>query len=116
MASAGTVAVRVVNPNPRSIRLVEYDYTVTMPGRSAWHGRHDGGMVLSPGFDRVAELPIVLPANIQPGTRIHVGGGLYYLDTSTFAQTLADWGYRPTAGFSGSAVVQEAAATGPPTP
>jgi len=116
VASAGTVAVRITNPNARSIRLVEYDYSVAVQGGSSWRGRHDGGLVLSPGFDRVADLPIVLPAGIAPGTRIHIGGSLHYLDTSTFAQTMADWGYRPTAGFSGSAVIAGPAQEGPPAP
>ncbi len=115
-ATAGTIAVRVVNPNNRPIRLVEYDYTVQAGGGSTWRGRHDGGMVLSPGFDRIAELPIVLPVGTASGTRIHVGGSLHYLDTSTFAQTLADWGYRPTSDFSGSGTVAEQAQAGPEAP
>ncbi len=105
-ATAGTVQVRINNPNERSIKLIEYDYTVQTPGRGSWHGRHAAGLVLSPGFDRVAELPVVLPAGAGAGTTIHVGGSLRYLDTSIFAETMAEWGYRPAASFSGTATVQ----------
>lgn len=109
-ASAGSILVQVENPNDRSIRLVEYDYSATVPGGPGWHGRHAGGMVLSPGFDRIASLPIVLPAGFPSNGTVHVTGSLHYLDTGTFAQTLAEWGYRPTASFSGKVVLEAATA------
>ncbi len=104
-ATAGVVQVRITNPNERSIKLIEYDYTAQAPGRGAWHGRHAAGLVLSPGFDRVADLPVVLPAGLPSGTTIYVGGSLRYLDTSTLAETMAEWGYRPAASFSGAAAM-----------
>jgi hypothetical protein len=103
-ASSGTVPIRVTNPNERSIKLLEYTYTVQAAGYASWHGRHAGGVVLSSGFERVANLPIVLPAGVPAGTSIQIGGSLRYLDTSTLAETMADWGYRPAASFSGTAV------------
>ncbi|MDP7030031.1 MAG: hypothetical protein QF733_07415 [Phycisphaerales bacterium] len=105
-ATAGTVQVHITNPNDRAIKLVEYNYTVRAPGRGAWNGRHAAGLVLSPGFDRVADLPVVLPAGTGAGATLSIGGTLRYLDTSVFAETMAEWGYRPTASFSGSATVQ----------
>ena len=104
-ASSGTVPVRITNPNSEPIRLLEYKYTVHAAGYRPWTGRHAGGIVLSSGFERVAHLPVVLPASVPPGTNIHIGGSLRYLDTTTFSETLADWGYRPAASFSGNAVV-----------
>jgi hypothetical protein len=104
-ASSGTIPVRITNPNSESIKLLEYLYTVHAAGYRTWTGRHAGGIVLSSGFERVAHLPIVLPAGVPPGTKIQIGGALRYLDTSTLSETLADWGYRPAASFSGSAVV-----------
>ena len=100
-ATAAMVPVRVSNPNARSIKLVEYRYTVRDSDGSKWVGRHAGGTVLSPGFDRTAELPIVLPAGTGPGSDISISGSLRYLDTSTIAETLSEWGWRPDAGFSG---------------
>jgi len=104
-ASSGTIPVRITNPNSEPIRLIEYEYTVHAAGYRPWAGRHAGGIVLSSGFERVAHLPVVLPAGVPPGTNIHIGGSLRYLDTATLSETLADWGYRPAASFSGSAVV-----------
>jgi hypothetical protein len=97
--------VRITNPNSEPIKLLEYKYTVHATGYLPWTGRHAGGIVLSPGFERVSNLPVVLPAGVPPGTNIHVGGSLRYLDTTTISETLADWGYRPAASFSGSAVI-----------
>lgn len=105
-ATAGLVQVHVENPNTTPIKLVEFDYTVSVSGQRSWTGRHSGDMVLAPGFDRMAELPIVLPAGCGAGTRVKIHGSLHYLDTSTIAETMAEWGYRPTASFSGVATMQ----------
>lgn len=106
-AQAGQVTVSITNPNDRSIELVEYRYSATASGHSTWTGRHAGGMVLAPGFDRRAQLPIVLPVDITPGTQVSISGNLRYLDTSTFAETLSEWGYRPTVGFGGTATISD---------
>ncbi len=107
-ATAGTATIHVINPNDHAIKLVEFDYTAQIPGSGSWRGRHAGGMVLAAGFDRTAELPIVLPASATPGSQVHISGSLHYLDTSTIAETLAEWGYRPTTSFSGKATIQAA--------
>ena len=106
-ATAAVVPIRVTNPNTRSIKLVEYTYTVRGEHGTSWNGRHAGGMVLSPGFDRSAELPIVLPPGTRPGSRVSISGALHYLDTSTFAETLAEWGWRPETHYSGAADLVE---------
>jgi hypothetical protein len=107
-ATAGTAMIHVINPNDHPIELVEFDYTAQIPGQRSWQGRHAGGMVLAAGFDRMAELPIVLPASAGPGSQVHLSGSLHYLDTSTIAETLAEWGYRPTTSFSGRVTMQAA--------
>ncbi len=108
-AAAGVVPVKVTNPNDRSIQLVEFTYIVTAQNGTTWNGRHAAGLVLSPGFDRIAELPVVLPPGARPGQTLRVGGSLHFLDTSTFAETLAEWGYRPTASFGGHTTIAGAA-------
>lgn len=105
-ATAGFVRLHVENPNEDPIKLVEFEYTVTVAGHRSWTGRHSGDMVLAPGFARMAEIPVVLPAGSGVGTRVRIRGSLHYLDTSTIAQTMAEWGYRPTASFSGAAFMQ----------
>ncbi len=106
-AQAGQVTVSITNPNDRSIELVEYRYSATASGHSTWTGRHAGGMVLAPGFDRQVQLPIVLPVDITPDVRVSISGNLRYLDTSVFAETLSEWGYRPTVGFGGTATISD---------
>jgi hypothetical protein len=107
-ATAGTVLIHVANPTSQPIDVVEFVYTAQVPGHSPWQGRHAGGLVLAPGFDRMAELPVVLPANMAQGTQVRISGSLHYLDTSTIAQTMAEWGYRPTTSFSGKAILSAA--------
>ncbi len=110
-ATAGMATIHIINPNNHAIKLVEFDYTAQIPGSGSWRGRHAGGMVLAAGFDRTAELPIVLPASATTGSQVHISGSLHYLDTSTLAETLAEWGYRPTTSFSGRTTIQA-----PPVP
>jgi hypothetical protein len=105
-ATAGVIRLHVENPNNTPIKLVKFDYTATIPGHASWTGRHSGGMVLAPGFARTAELPIVLPAGSGAGTRVRIKGSLHFLDSSTIAQTMAEWGYRPSTSFSGAATMQ----------
>jgi hypothetical protein len=107
-ATAGTVLIHVANPTDRPINLVEFEYSAQIPGHGAWRGRHAGGMVLAPGFARMAQLPVVLPVAASEGTRVHISGSLHYLDTSTIAQTLAEWGYRPTTSFAGRTTMRAA--------
>lgn len=107
-AVAGMASIHVTNPNDHAIKLVEFDYTTHIPGHGSWGGRHAGGMVLAAGFDRMAELPIVLPASAGAGSRVVISGSLHYLDTTTLAETMAEWGYRPTTSFSGQVVMQAA--------
>ena len=100
-AASAILPIQINNPNDRSIELIEYVYSISIPGQPSWQGRHAGGLVLSPGFDRVAHLPIVLPASIPDGSEGWISGSLHYLDTSTLAESLAEWGLRPTTSFSG---------------
>ena len=110
-AQAGNVSISIVNLNDHPIEVIEYHYTATASGQSTWRGRHAGGLVLASGIDRHVNLPIVLPPNVNDGTRVSISGEVRYLDTSTIAQTLSEWGYRPSVGFNGQPIV-----TNRPTP
>ena len=104
-AQAGHATITLVNPNDHAIEVVEYHYTATALGESPWPGRHAGGLVLASGFEREVTLPVVLPPHVEHGTRVSISGQVRYLDTSTIAQTLSEWGYRPSVGFSGQTTI-----------
>lgn len=105
-ATAGTIVVHVVNPGSEPIELIEYAYTAHVAGQARYQGRHAGEMVLSPGMVRDVPLPVVLGPDISPGTSVMLHGSLQFRGTTTWDETMAEWGYRPTAGFSGQSQVQ----------
>ncbi|MCH2135991.1 MAG: hypothetical protein MK101_05345 [Phycisphaerales bacterium] len=107
-AIAGEVQVNIRNTGSLEIELLEYHYSV-QSGDRGWTGRHAGELVLSPGIDREATLPIVVraPAGGWPGGAppqslpCSLSGSLVYIGNGVFDETLAELGYRPSAPFGG---------------
>ena len=103
-AVSGTVPVAITNTSPREIELLEYHYTVAVDGGQVWSGRHAGELVLSPGLDRHASLPVVLkgtwPKHEPVRCRVH--GSLVFIGNGVFDETLVELGYRPSASFEGA--------------
>ena len=112
-ALSGEVGLTITNPGTLEIELLEYHYTVSSGGAS-WTGRHAGELVLSPGIDRTAALPIVIIsppggwANASPPDSVQcsVSGSLVYIGNGVFDETLAELGYRPWANFGGTVVLR----------
>lgn len=119
-ALAGAAPLTITNPGTLEIELLEYHYSVQAQGRG-WTGRHAGELVLSPGVDRKAELPIVVkapaggwPEGGPPGSvQCAISGSLVYIGNGVFDETLAELGYRPSAPFGGTVTLTPAEAAGP---
>ena len=112
-ALSGNVELTITNPGTLEIELIEYHYTVSWGGAS-WSGRHAGQLVLSPGVDRAATLPIVILSpsggwanGVAPdAVECRVSGSLVYIGNGVFDETLAELGYRPWADFGGKVVLR----------
>lgn len=110
LAVSGQVPVVVTNPGTLEVELLEYHYLVTSSNGSTWSGRHAGELVLSPGLDRKASLPVVVrapsggwPSGSAPDTvSCRISGSLIYIGNGTFDESLAELGYRPSTSFSGA--------------
>ena len=108
-AVSGQVPVVVTNPGALEVELLEYHYLVTNSNGSTWSGRHAGELVLLPGLDRGASLPVVVlapaggwPNGAAPGSvSCRISGSLIYIGNGTFDESLAELGYRPSTSFSG---------------
>lgn len=112
-AVSGSVGLVITNPSTLEIELLEYHYTVSSGG-GTWTGRHAGELVLSPGIDRQAVLPIVVRAPAggwsdgrpPESVQCRVSGSLVYIGNGVFDETLAELGYRPSADFGGTVVLR----------
>ena len=117
---SGQVQLTIANTGTLEIQLLEYLYEVQTSDGTTWHGRHAGELVLSPGVDRQAVLPLVLtshggqPALEGPSASVHcrVSGSLIYIGNGVFDETLAELGYQPQASFAGDVVLRPAQAAG----
>jgi hypothetical protein len=115
---SGQVQLKVANTGLLEIQLLEYHYDVQSSEGAVWHGRHAGELVLSPGVDRQATLPLVLfppsegSAVEGPLGPVHcrVWGSLVYIGNGVFDETLAEMGYRPQVAFAGEVVLHPAQA------
>ena len=102
----GTVA----NPHASQVRLLEFDYSLSVDGRSVFSGRHAAEMALIPGADRKIMLPASFPyaklgwdpQSLPDTSRWSMSGSLIYLGEGVLAETLLDMGYRPSTGMSAS--------------
>jgi hypothetical protein len=109
-AVSGSIGIDITNPGTLEIELLEYHYLVTTSNGLSWSGRHAGELVLSPGLDRSAALPIVVraptgrwPAGQAPDSlSCNVSGSLIYIGNGIFDESLAELGYRPSVSFSGA--------------
>lgn len=107
-ASAGHVTVQVANTGTEPIELIEYTYQAHS-GQQTYRGRAAGEMVLSAGMVRDVSIPVVLPATITPGRQVSIQGTVHYRGTTTWDETMAEWGWRPSVGFSGHPTIASGA-------
>lgn len=110
---AVTLHGTIENPHNETIRLLEFDYSLAVSGRSVYSGRHAAEMTLIGGATR----PIALPAAftlasvgwsssaLPEQSRWSMSGSLLYLSEGVLAETLLDMGFRPTATYSASGVL-----------
>ena len=106
VALHGTVA----NEHGGETRLLEFDYRLSISGRSVYQGRHAAEMTLIPGANREIMLPASFPftelgwdsQSLPDTSNWSMSGSLLYLGEGVLAETLLDMGYRPTVGFSAS--------------
>ena len=102
----GTVA----NPHATEARLLQFEYVLSIDGRSVYQGRHAAEMTLTGGVTRTFSLPAAFPyakAGWSPGqlpgeSPWTMSGSLVYLGEGVLAETLLDLGVRPTVGYTAS--------------
>lgn len=106
VALHGTVS----NPHSGETRLLEFDYGLSISGRSVYKGRHAAEMTLIPGANREITLPASFSfarlgwdnQSLPDTSNWSMSGSLLYLGEGVLAETLLDMGYRPTVGYSAS--------------
>lgn len=105
---------RIENPHGGTLRLLQYNYNLTVQGKSVYHGRQAAGMTLIGGSERQFTLPAAFtntvagfdPAALPDASQWSLSGSLQFIGDSVFAETLREMGYEPTVGFSGSGTLQ----------
>ncbi|MCH2152316.1 MAG: hypothetical protein MK089_03150 [Phycisphaerales bacterium] len=103
------------NPNDKPIEPLELNYAVSVLGKGVYQGRHAAEMTLDArGNNRPLSLPAVIRFDqmgwsedrIPEEARWRLSGTLVYMNQGVFSQTLLDFGYRPSTGFSASGVLE----------
>ena len=100
----------VTNPHSSEMRLLQFEYVLSVDGRQVYQGRHAAEMTLSPGVKRQISLPAAFTYSdagwefdrIPGESPWTMSGSLVYLGRGVLAQTLLDLGYRPSTGYSAS--------------
>ena len=100
----------VSNPHSSESRLLQFEYVLSVDGRSVFQGRHAAEMTLSPGVTREIALPASFlysaagwdASALPDDSSWTMSGSLVYLGAGVFSQTLLDLGYRPSVGYSAS--------------
>ncbi len=104
-ASEYALRLELTNPGATPIRLDEFEYSLSMPGASAYHGKWITGRTI-PAHETVTEsVPAVI---LSPSVALttpapwQAKGEIRYLATNRLAQMLFDAGIqRPSVGFAG---------------
>lgn len=101
----------ILNEHDQTLRLLEFDYTLSMHGRQVYQGRHAAEMTLIEGSKRTFTLPASYPflkadyrglGFLPDSSSWSISGTLVYLGEGVLAETFLDMGFRPTVGFSAS--------------
>lgn len=114
-AAALVFAGTISNPHDQTLRLLEFDYTLSMLGRQVYQGRHAAEMTLTDGSKRTFTLPASFPllksdyrglGFMPDSSQWSLSGSLVYLGEGVLAETFLDMGFRPTVSFSASGELQ----------
>jgi len=105
----------ISNSHVQTLRLLEFDYTMSMHGRQVYQGRHAAEMTLTEGSKRTFTLPASFPLLLQDyrglgflpdSSHWSLSGNLVYLGEGVLAETFLDMGFRPSVGFKASGDLQ----------
>ncbi len=105
----------ISNAHEQTLRLLEFDYTLSMHGRQVYQGRHAAEMTLTEGSKRTFTLPASFPllphdyrglGFLPDSSKWSLSGNLVYLGEGVLAETFLDMGFRPSIGFKASGVLQ----------
>jgi hypothetical protein len=94
------VDLAVDNPNRDELLLEEFTYTVSVDGRTAYHGRRSADLTLGAGREQWTTLPAIVTAkHLAGGTgenpvRWSISGELLYVAPGEIAELLLDTGVR----------------------
>jgi LEA14-like dessication related protein len=107
--------IDLANPNAEPLKLVEFDYHVTVNGAKAYSGKRAAQATLASDGRRQVQVPAVLrfdnlgwtPQTAPTLIHYSIAGNLEYITPGEVAQILFDTGVRkPHASFSGAGDVQ----------
>ena len=105
----------ISNMHEQTLRLLEFDYTLSLHGRRVYEGRHAAEMTLTDGSIRTFTLPASFPLLPQDyrglgflpdSSHWSLSGTLVYLGEGVLAETFLDMGIRPSVGFDASGDLQ----------
>ena len=112
-AASIDIALVLSNPNDEPLPLIQFDYAVSLDGKTVFEGRRAALATLSKGDERTLTVPAVVVYEntawrAETGTppKVRVSGTLQYRVSGTIAELLFDFGVRkPKAHFAGERVL-----------